>query len=831
MSDLFRYLRRQKRLYEFYRGLFFGQLALLGLALSFSVFALVQHFWAFVAVPAADYSRPVLVVLTALWALWFLWVLIRKYQGSFESVARVIEAQAVYFRFHPEAKTELQSAAYFLNKKQASDFERAHLDRWTGKVGQLPAFIWPSRNLAICFVLACSFIGVSWVAVNGLEYRAARAQLVWLPSDYEIKIPREAAEWESRSGTLAGVMNSRFRFEAPQLGFWQAYLFTREEGRDWTARACGVWCEGTIQGRAQYAVGSLLNRSPAFPIQLLDDEPPRARIFLRDGQDLVPHPRLNILNSTRLSLQLLAHDDFGIESLVFVHEFGDSETELLRLEDLGTNFREDFELKIEDWPGGTHALYLLVRDQMQEVRSQSLIIQYADEEYMREMRNQNIRAYLDQWIHVLADLLESKTDQRLATSLEQNLGLLGRPDVYEHDLFEIWVAEMQGLQSRIERQVLRLQQLREIPAFVRELERQILYALSLLFQEKAGDVHAAKDSVRATQQDLAALLEEIRQGKESLSSEKMQEAFERLAAQLEDLRERMRNLPQGPQDQHVNREAIEEQISQSQELEDRIAEIKRLASMGQDELALRELESLTNQLSILTQEIERGLEQWEENLAQGAMQASESYERALQELSERQQRLLERTQEWQEQGESLDEEFKAAPEEAIEALQQELLKWNEKSQELAEEQDKIRSDMEKLGEKFAEQLENTEWESVFRSSSQEDLERRIQTEMTQATRSLESQRSFEAVSAEQEGLELLRQAREHQQQMRQRVQEQAQAMMQRQRDRMLDRVEIIESEGRGERERRQRIMNSLRQEVDREYQPSHQRYFEELLQR
>ena len=46
-----------------------------------------------------------------------------------------------------------------------------------------------------------------------------------------------------------------------------------------------------------------------------------------------------------------------------------------------------------------------------------------------------------------------------------------------------------------------------------------------------------------------------------------------------------------------------------------------------------------------------------------------------------------------------------------------------------------------------------------------------------------------------------------------------------------EKVEIIESEGRGERKRRQKIMNSLKQKVDENFQKSHERYFEELLQR
>jgi hypothetical protein len=44
-------------------------------------------------------------------------------------------------------------------------------------------------------------------------------------------------------------------------------------------------------------------------------------------------------------------------------------------------------------------------------------------------------------------------------------------------------------------------------------------------------------------------------------------------------------------------------------------------------------------------------------------------------------------------------------------------------------------------------------------------------------------------------------------------------------------IEIRGTESKSEKERRRKIMDSLKQQVGEKYQQSHERYFEELLQR
>jgi hypothetical protein len=134
-----------------------------------------------------------------------------------------------------------------------------------------------------------------------------------------------------------------------------------------------------------------------------------------------------------------------------------------------------------------------------------------------------------------------------------------------------------------------------------------------------------------------------------------------------------------------------------------------------------------------------------------------------------------------------------------------------------------------MSRNFEEALKDTEWESVFRGSQQQELDRRIKKQMEESVEALDRSEPFEAVQSEQLTLELIQQAQEGQQQIRQQVQEQAQSIGQAERG--SSKIDIVESEGRGQRERRQKIMNSLRQEVDEKFQESKDRYFEELLQR
>jgi hypothetical protein len=829
MEKLSSYLRRQHKLLLFYRVIRLGQLSWIVASLSLFFFAGVFYFAEYFTPLPKTLSDALPVVLCLIAALVFLTGWFRSRKEMFRETAQEIERQSVYFDFHPETKTEFVAAASFLKTKSPSEFETAHISRWEKKLSQLPQLILPRASLGVWIIGAFFTYFTVVSSLRIFEHRYPPQGLAWIPTQFEALLPIEGRSWEPKTGSLTGVAGTQLRFPAPDLGLWQSYLFVLKKDGRWERSPCHRFCETTILSQTRYSVGSLWARSAEFPMQLLEDEEPRARIFVRKGNDLLPHPQMNIINPTKLELELLASDDFGIRDIELFRRFEGTEESLFSEESVGRNFRKDFLLSVDDWEGGTHEIVLRVSDQLRSLESNPLVIQYADDEYIREQRILSLRSYLDEWVHILADLVETEVDRKTAAGLEARLQNLAAPATYDHALFEVWVVEMTSLQSRIERQIVKLQIFPELPSLIQDLERQILYGLSLLFQERAGDVNAAKEAVKSTQDDLAKLLDRIRSGEQDLSSDLLKDAFSRLTQQLEDLQNRLKNLPQGPQDRQVNREALDEQLSQSEELEDRIAEIQDMIAKGEDAEALRELESLLNQLSILNQEIEKSLDQWEENLADGAMQSSQKLEKDLQALSKQQEDLLRQTEEWRKEGEEINEKFLSEENVDAEALKLALENWQKEGEDLASDQEKLMEQYNQMSRNFEEALKDTEWESVFRGSQQQELDRRIKKQMEESVEALDRSEPFEAVQSEQLTLELIQQAQEGQQQIRQQVQEQAQSIGQAERG--SSKIDIVESEGRGQRERRQKIMNSLRQEVDEKFQESKDRYFEELLQR
>src|SRR5690606_25333401 len=117
-------------------------------------------------------------------------------------------------------------------------------------------------------------------------------------------------------------------------------------------------------------------------------------------------------------------------------------------------------------------------------------------------------------------------------------------------------------------------------------------------------------------------------------------------------------------------------------LQERIAQIQEQIANGNSETALKELESLINQLSILSKEIGRSFDQWQENLAQGALQSSEAFENRLKEIRERQEELAKKTRKLEEKQKELEKKnlFDLSPEDR-EKIQKEF--ENLKSEQMA----------------------------------------------------------------------------------------------------------------------------------------------------
>ena len=607
---------------------------------------------------------------------------------------------------------------------------------------------------------------------------------------------------------------------------FQSFLFVRKNGKGWAAKKCNEYCETTLTERGQYSVGTIFSRSAFYPLQVSPDDPPRAiLLFQAPAGDLLPSVTVQIQNKKSAAFQWRSSDDIRLTKVELHHRFKENDEVLNFWEVFGERAQEDLRISFEQWKGGAHEVFIRAYDDLQSTDSGSITIFYADEETMREKRLRDLRAVIDEWVHVLADLLESNEDQEIIEGINSRIDQIEYPEIEEESLIAAYIRELISLGKRIQNWALYEIDFEGTPNLIKRTEKEILYGLSLIFQEKTGEIEATSDALRSSQDELNALLEKIQKGEVEFDSKMLEEAFKKLAKEIEDLQKKIRELPQGPSDDLINREALEAQAEDADSLAKRIEEIKKQLESGDQAGALRELESLMNQLSILTKEIERSLDQWKENLDQDAMQASQRYIKDLKDLKERQDEISKKTEEVKEMAEKLDmKDFD-------EVDPKELGEVQKKYEELKEQELKLAEDFNSLTDKFDSDLDGTEWKEAFRSEEAKKMESDIQERMEGAGEALRSERGHEALTNEKEASHLMQQAIEKQGQKQQQAQSRLQGKDQASGKKAREKVDIISSQGKGEKERRRKILDSLKQKVDERFQKSHEQYFEEMLQR
>lgn len=763
-------------------------------------------------------------------SLFWLWRQRFRVRFSWTQVAESIERGARYFKIEKQDRSELVSAASFLETSgqgESSELRAAHMDLWAHKIGEIqkPLKPFPSlwaKALLGSWIIVSSVMLVRW-SDSGLPTRL----VAWTPREFDMQLPFDGASWKQESGALSGVAGAFVRFEAPSYGWRQVFLYVREGEKIWQAIPCETYCAYQLKESGKYAVGTLWSRSSFFPLQVAPDEPPKSAIFAKQGPDLLSSLALEVANAKNLQIQMTASDDVLIRKIDILHRFENEESVLRSYVVNDRRFKKDDEVSLENWKGGQHEIFVRAYDDRQSSNSAPLIILFSDEELMKKKQLQDLRALLDSWIHILGDLLESNADNKVASNLILHLNEMAYPEAEAGSLLAAYTKELQLLQKRIEAWVRSSASMEQVPDLVRRTEKQILYGLSLIFQEKTGDLASTSRDLKGAQDRLQDLLKQMKDGKTDLSSEELQKAFENLMSKIEELQDKIKNLPQGPQDDLLNREALNEQVDQSQELADKIAEIQKQIAGGDSKGAMRELESLLNQLSILSKEMERSLEQWQDNMDRGAMQAMERYSKQLADLQKEEEELLKQTQKLKDRVEAEESknqrEWKPKDQKTAD-------RENKEFEKLAKQQEAISKKMNELAETYEKSLEGTEFKEALRSSEVRELEESIKNQMSDSGKALRDQKGFEATSHEQESIELMKKAQKKQQSIKNQIQAASQPSAARDPS-VKEKIDLQSSEGRGEKERRRKIMDSLRQKVDERFQDSHERYFEELLQR
>lgn len=823
-------MRRQKRRLDFYVGLesllcalfiyflaaqFLGWLQLAGYYFSFLPRWSEEFLW----------FAKCGVLMASL--AFFLRSFIRCRPFALKDLAGQLERQSEFFKVNPKYRSELASAASFLDHQGAGSEElrELHIREWSSRLEEFRLELRPRffLGLVLGVVLVLSVLQASLFDELG-PLMPDRHQ-AWTLTAFEEKIPVEGSEWQQKSGSLATVEGARVRFKAPPLGPFRTILFLKEGDQPWRYQFCQEYCEWKVKQRGVFSVGSFWARSHNFPLHAVPDEAPRSVLLVKEGTELVPHATVRIQNQKFLDIQVLASDDLQLKQLTLLHREGESLKPLVEWNLSEGRVSKDFRLDLSQWKGGEHQVIARARDHLQSKDSLPLTIIYADEEYLRAQRMQSLQNAITEWVHVLGDLLETQEDQAVSPQLADRLKSIQYPADVTESSIRLFIDELTKLGAKIQKQIVEDQRLLALPGLIIQVEKQILYGLSLLFKEKAGDVKDSVAKMESSKAELQKLLEEMKQSGK-VDPEKLEALFEELQKRLKELQEKMANLPDGPQDDLVNRQALEQQLGQSQELEEKIAEIQKQIQEGKGDQALRELQSLINQLSILNKEIGRSFEQWQENLDQGALEAAQKYNEQLQKLQAEQMKIAEDTKKLAEELEALK---KDNPVDSTRKERADQIK--EDSTKLQKAEEALRAQMEESAKTFEEALKGSQWEQLMRPQDLEEAEQQVLQKMSETVQSTQKMKLDDAHQSGLEAAEGMRKMSEKLSESQQQMQQMAQQVGGARESKADEKVEIIDSEAKGEKERRRRIMDSLRQQVEERYQKSHERYFEDLLQR
>jgi hypothetical protein len=745
--------------------------------------------------------------------------------------AKEVERQSAFFTAHPEMKSEFVTAVSELKTSaHSNELLVAHQERWQSLFSQFAVELLPPRSIFLPCAAALLALSLWMFTQQGGLLHLPQQVVAWGVTQYEVLPPYGAATWTPQSGRWVALKGSRFRFPPPSSSeldsIWKRFVYFQNSKGEWTAWPCEVFCELPVNESGVLAVGTWLKRSAFYPVQALEHEAPRSALVVFVGGEWVAATELELIKQNELLVEMSASDDLRLKSVKLVHEFEGVQATLFESATQEKTFKKRFNLQMADWKGGEHLVYVVPEDDTSSSQSVPLRIRYNDEESLRQKRLAEIQGLITEWVHVLGDLIDSQLEGRLHAELQTRL--LQMPDVESRDesLLSAYVNELALAKSRLLQWTSNGAPLSELPSLIERVERLILYGISLVFQEKAGDLQSLTSNVSRSQADLQSMLQQLQKGELPFNSEVLDKAFQKLSDQLAELQKKIAEMPAGPNDQMINQQALQEQADEAQSLADQIEAIKRQAANGDEKGALRELESLLNQLSILTKEMDRNLNQWQQNLDQGSIQQAQKFMKDLEAIQQEQKKVLEQTAQSRQKLESLQ---KQSQEKRTSALEKEAAELEKQIKSLENQQEGIGQKFQEAREKFDQALEGSEWQEMMRGSENQAMENEIAERMIQSEQGLNQWRLLESETQQQETLQLMQKLQENQQRQMQQLQNLSQGsgtgLEQK------EKVEIIGNEGGGERERRRRILESMKQKVGPEYQRSHERYFEDLLQR
>ena len=205
------YFRKERKRLEFYTGLdvvfrssfifllvYQVGLFLKPIAVGFTKTNEISHL-----VPSIFLSLAGLFIAFYLFKLFF-----RSKKIKLSDVGRAIEAQSEFFEERLEHKTEIQIVGSFLEStvdEYSKEFQEAHIKKWDERLADFAMTLIPSRRIFFEAILVAVLIGSTAYFQKTIALGIPTRVMAWSPTNFELLLPYQGAEWQYRSGALAGI--------------------------------------------------------------------------------------------------------------------------------------------------------------------------------------------------------------------------------------------------------------------------------------------------------------------------------------------------------------------------------------------------------------------------------------------------------------------------------------------------------------------------------------------------------------------------------------------------------------------------------------------------
>lgn len=130
---------------------------------------------------------------------------------------------------------------------------------------------------------------------------------------------------------------------------------------------------------------------------------------------------------------------------------------------------------------------------------------------------------------------------------------------------------------------------------VSELEKDVLYLEDLLDHQRMEDLVAMAQEIKAHKRRLAELIDQLKKHPDEATRAAISEEIARIKQRITDLMQKMAQLAQGINDEHLNAEALA-QLTKNKDLLSGLDDVQRLLNEGKLDEALKRLARMSDQL-------------------------------------------------------------------------------------------------------------------------------------------------------------------------------------------------------------------------------------------